>query len=203
MKMKVNPTRMELLKLRKRTRLAKRGHKLLKDKEEQLLIEFRALVDEVKKSRKAFERDMAAFYLEVLKLKGLLDERSWKNFIESAFFKASFSLQTKRIFNIPVSEITFHTKPEKFLPDYTMSPYQYHLLKNGKKIIQHLMKLSFLENKLISFAYEIERTRRRVNALEYVLIPNLEETIRFITFKLNENERTSLVMLKHIQLIKQ
>jgi len=84
-----------------------------------------------------------------------------------------------------------------------MSPYQYHLLKNGKKIIQHLMKLSFLENKLISFAYEIERTRRRVNALEYVLIPNLEETIRFITFKLNENERTSLVMLKHIQLIKQ
>jgi len=203
MKMKVNPTRMELLKLRKRARLAGRGHKLLKDKEEQLLIEFRSLVEEVKKSRKAFEKDMSAFYLEVLKLKGILDEKSWKDFIESAFFKTSFYLHTKRIFNIPVSEINFHTKPEKIPPDYTMSPYPYHILRNGKKIIQHLMKLSFLENKLISFAYEIERTRRRVNALEYVLIPNLEETIKFITFKLNENERTSLVMLKHIQLIKQ
>jgi len=63
--------------------------------------------------------------------------------------------------------------------------------------------LPFLENKLISFATEIERTRRRVNALEYVLIPNIEETIKFITFKLNETERASLVMLKHIQLIRE
>lgn len=65
------------------------------------------------------------------------------------------------------------------------------------------MNLAFLENKLISFATEIERTRRRVNALEYVLIPNIEETVKFITFKLNESERSSLVMLKHIQLIRE
>ncbi|MBN1445693.1 MAG: V-type ATP synthase subunit D [Candidatus Omnitrophica bacterium] len=203
MKLKVNPTRMELLKLRKRARLAKRGHKLLKDKEEQLLIEFRALVGEVKKSRKAVEKDMAAFYMEMLKLKGILDGNSWKNYIESAFFKTAFSVHTRRIFNIPVSEVSFHTKPEKIPPDYTMSPYHYLLMRNGKRMIQHLLKLSFLENKLISFAYEIERTRRRVNALEYVLMPNLEETIKFIAFKLNENERSSLVMLKHIQLTRQ
>lgn len=203
MKLKVNPTRMELLKLRKRMRLARRGHKLLKDKEEQLLIEFRTLVDEVKKSRKSVEKELAGFYLEALKLKGILDEKIWKALIEGDFFKTVFSVETKRIFNIPVSEIHLHTTPEKFPPDYTTTPYYYHLLQAGKKMLRHLMKLSFLENKLTSFAYEIERTRRRVNALEYVLIPNLEETIKFITFKLNENERSSLVMLKHIQLTRQ
>ena len=60
-----------------------------------------------------------------------------------------------------------------------------------------------LENKLMSFSEEIERTRRRVNALEYVLIPNLEETIKFITFKLDEYERSSLVKLKHIRLLRE
>jgi len=203
LKLKVNPTRMELLKLRKRMRLARRGHKLLKDKEEQLLLEFRTLVDDVKKSRKSVEKELTGFYIEVLKLKGILDEGTWKALIDGEFFKTVFSVETRRIFNIPVSEIHFNTTPEKFSPDYIITPYHYHLLQAGKKMLEHLMKLSFLENKLISFAYEIERTRRRVNALEFVLIPNLGETIKFITFKLNEAERSSLVMLKHIQLTRQ
>lgn len=200
MKLKVNPTRMELLKLRRRMRLAKRGHKLLKDKEEQLLIEFRTLVDEVKKSRKHVEKELAGFYVRELKLKGLMDEKAWRTVVEGSSFKTVFSVETKKVFNIPVSEISLHTTPEKFAPDYARTPYYHHLLQSGREMLTHLMRLSFLENKLISFAYEIERTRRRVNALEYVLIPNLEETIKFITFKLNEAERSSLVMLKHVQL---
>jgi len=203
MKLKVNPTRMELLKLRKRMRLASRGHKLLKDKEEQLLLEFRTLVTMVKKTRKSVEKELAGFYLEVLQLKGLSDEKTWNSLIRESLFKTVFASETKRIFNIPVSETHLRTTPEKLPPDYTASPYHYQLLQDGKKALKRLMELSFLENKLISFAYEIERTRRRVNALEYVLIPNLEETIKFITFKLNEAERSSLVMLKHIQLTRQ
>ena len=203
MKIKVNPTRMELLKLRKRVQLAKRGHKLLKDKEEQLLIEFRTLVEDVRASRKSIEKDLDDFYMQILKFRGILDEKTWKDMIERRSFKTSFSERTVRTFNIPVFEISLLTSPERIPVDYTASPCLYQLLGNGKKTMQQLLKLSFLENKLISFAYEIERTRRRVNALEYVLIPNLEETIKFITFKLNENERTSLVMLKHIQLVRE
>jgi len=203
MKLKVNPNRMELLKLRKRLLLAKRGHKLLKDKEEQLLIEFRSLIKMVKEERKSTEEEILEFYSDVLKMKGLMDERIWKNFIEKDFLKARFSQDIKRFFNIPVTEISLNTSYDKPLPDHLLSPYHYYLLEKGKKILKKLLLLAFLENKLISFATEIERTRRRVNALEYVLIPNIEETIRFITFKLNETERASLVMLKHIQLIRE
>ncbi len=203
MKLKVNPTRMELLKLRKRIRLARRGHKLLKDKEEQLLMEFRKLVDDVKKNRKLIEKELEGFYLEVLRFKGILDEKTWKGLIETEFFKTTFLVERKTIFNIPVSETHLQTTPEKFPPDHTLTPYHYYLIQKGKKILKHLIKLSFLENKLTGFASEIERTRRRVNALEYILIPNLDETIKFITFKLNETERSSLVTLKHIQLTRQ
>jgi V/A-type H+/Na+-transporting ATPase subunit D len=203
MKLNVNPTRMELLKLRRSIKLAKRGHKLLKDKEEQLLLEFRTLVDEIRKNRRMIETELTGFYVDVAKMKGIMDEETWKALIGRRKFKTKFSVETKRVFNIPVSEIDFHTIPEKLSSDYLMSPYHYHLLQKAKKMLKHLMKISFLENKLISFASEIERTRRRVNALEYVLIPNLEDTIRFISFKLNETERTSIVMLKHIQLTRQ
>jgi len=203
MKLKVNPNRMELLKLRKRLLLAKRGHKLLKDKEEQLLIEFRSLIKKVKEERKSTEEEILEFYSDALKMKGLIDERIWKNFIEKDFLKARFSQDIKRFFNIPVTEISLNTSYDKPLPDHLLSPYHYYLLGKGKTIFKKLLNLAFLENKLISFATEIERTRRRVNALEYVLIPNIEETIRFITFKLNETERASLVMLKHIQLIRE
>ncbi|MCM8761805.1 MAG: V-type ATP synthase subunit D, partial [Candidatus Omnitrophica bacterium] len=122
-------------------------------------------------------------------------------FIENDFFKARFSQETKRFFNIPVAKIYLHISSDRFLPDYLLTPYHQYLSEKGKEVLKRLLNLAFLENKLICFATEIERTRRRVNALEYVLIPNIEETIRFITFKLNEAERSSLVMLKHIQLI--
>lgn len=193
---------MVLLKLKKRLLLAKRGHKLLKNKEEQILIEFRSLISNVREERKSIENDLLKFYEDILKMKGLLDENIWKSFIEQDHFKTTFTEKTKRVFNIPITEITMLLK-DKTLPDYTLSPYHQYILERGREVMEKLLNLAFLENKLISFATEIERTRRRVNALEYVLIPNIEETVKFITFKLNESERSSLVMLKHIQLIRE
>lgn len=191
-----------MLKLKKRLLLAKRGHKLLKNKEEQILIEFRSLISNVREERKSIENDLLKFYEDILKMKGLLDENIWKSFIEQDHFKTTFTEKTKRVFNIPITEITMLLK-DKTLPDYTLSPYHQYILERGREVMEKLLNLAFLENKLISFATEIERTRRRVNALEYVLIPNIEETVKFITFKLNESERSSLVMLKHIQLIRE
>ena len=193
---------MVLLKLKKRLLLAKRGHKLLKNKEEQILIEFRSLISNVREERKSIENDLLKFYEDILKMKGLLDENVWKSFIEQDHFKTTFTEKTKRVFNIPITEITMLLK-DKTLLDYTLSPYHQYILERGREVMEKLLNLAFLENKLISFATEIERTRRRVNALEYVLIPNIEETVKFITFKLNESERSSLVMLKHIQLIRE
>ncbi|MCM8803624.1 MAG: hypothetical protein NC827_10045, partial [Candidatus Omnitrophica bacterium] len=89
----------------------------------------------------------------------------------------------------------------QFVFNYFLSPYQNFLIKEGIGILRKLFNLYEIENKLISFAEEIERTRRRVNALEYVLIPNIEEAIKYIQLKLDEYERSSLTTLKHLKLI--
>ncbi|HRR95523.1 MAG TPA: V-type ATP synthase subunit D [Candidatus Ratteibacteria bacterium] len=199
MKIKVNPTRMELLKLKRRVQVAKRGHKLLKDKEEQLLIEFRKLLDEIKDKRKKVEEELYQYYLKVVELKGITQKKKWENLIASPFIKTEVKVIKKRIFNIPVKEINFEVK--ETLTDYFSSPYYQFLIEKGTEVINRLFYLYHLENKLISFTEEIERTRRRVNALEYVLIPGIEEAIKFIKFKLEENERANLTKLKHLQLI--
>jgi len=202
MKIKVNPTRMELLKLKKRITLALRGHKLLKDKEEQLLVEFRKLIFEIRKRRKEIEQNLNQFYIHILTLRGITGEKEWEELLYNPYVKTVFLSKTIRAFNIPVVKIDATFDPGKNpLPHST--PVLFHFVfQSGKTILKELAELATLENKLHRFAEEIERTRRRVNALEYVLIPNIKETIKFITFKLSEAERASLVRLKHIQLIK-
>ncbi|MCM8806757.1 MAG: V-type ATP synthase subunit D [Candidatus Omnitrophica bacterium] len=201
MRMKVNPTRMELLKLKKRINLAKRGHKLLKEKEEQLLIEFRKIVSEVRKKREKIEEDLIRFYEKILILKGGMNKERWDYILKTQFLKVEFKFEKKRIFNIPVSEIKM-VEIEKFQPNYFLSPFYNYLLKENFEILKNLLELYFLENKLIGFVVEIERTRRRVNALEHVLIPNIEGAIKFIQIKLEEYERSSLTTLKHLKLIR-
>jgi len=179
--------------------VAKRGHKLLKDKEEQLLIEFRKLLDEIKDKRKKVEEELYQYYLKVVELKGITQKKKWECLISSSFIKTEVNVIKKRIFNIPVKEINFEVKEK--ITDYFSSPYYQFLIEKGTEVISDLFYLYHLENKLISFTEEIERTRRRVNALEYVLIPGIEEAIKFIKFKLEESERANLTKLKHLQLI--
>jgi len=200
MKLKVNPTRMELLKLKKRYNIAKRGHKLLKDKEEQLLIEFRKLVDILEKEREKIENQLIDFYKKVLILRGTTDDKKWKSMLKIPSMNINYNLSKKRIFNIPVNEIEMEISG-KFIPNYYLSPFYNSLIREGMRMLNLLFSLYEFENKLISFAEEIERTRRRVNALEYVLIPNINEAIKFIQIKLEEYERASLTTLKHLKLI--
>jgi V/A-type H+-transporting ATPase subunit D len=200
MKLKVNPTRMELLKLKKRYNIAKRGHKLLKDKEEQLLIEFRKLVGVVEEERKKIENQLIEFYKRVLILRGSIDEKKWNSMLKIPSININYNLSKKRIFNIPVNEIEMEISGE-FIPNHYLSSFYNSLIREGLRILKLLFSLYEFENKLISFAEEIERTRRRVNALEYVLIPNIEEAIKFIQIKLDEYERASMTTLKHLKLI--
>jgi V/A-type H+-transporting ATPase subunit D len=200
MKLKVNPTRMELLKLKKRYNIAKRGHKLLKDKEEQLLIEFRKLVGVVEEERKKIENQLIEFYKKILILRGSIDEKKWNSMLKIPSININYNLSKKRIFNIPVNEIEMEISGE-FIPNHYFSYFYNSLIREGLRILKLLFSLYEFENKLISFAEEIERTRRRVNALEYVLIPNIEEAIKFIQIKLDEYERASMTTLKHLKLI--
>ncbi|MCM8818132.1 MAG: V-type ATP synthase subunit D [Candidatus Omnitrophica bacterium] len=202
MRIKINPTRMELLKLKKRIVVAKRGHKLLKDKEEQLLIEFRKLIKVVKKERERFENEFIEFCKKVLILRGQMDEKKWISFLKVPGLNIKYKVEKRRIFNIIMEEINVEMSG-KFVFNYFSSPYQNLLIKDGLKILEFLFIIYEIENKLISFAEEIERTRRRVNALEYILIPNIENSIKYIQIKLDEYERASLTTLKHLKLIKE
>ena len=202
MKLKVNPTRMELLKLRKRMGLAQRGHKLLRDKEEQLLVEFRKLINEIHKQRTQAEKNLLSFYTIVLQLRALTDTESWNEILETPGAALRFSSTVESTFNIPHTKIHVESQTQENHDDNFSNPSCLYVYRKTLEMIQELCSLVQMEDKLRHFAEEIDRTRRRVNALEYVLIPNLEETIKFITFKLSEAERGSLVRLKHIQLIK-
>lgn len=198
---RVNPTRMELLKLKRRITLARRGHKLLQDKEEQLLIEFRKLVSKIRQTRKKMEQELINFYTCVLSEKGVRERTEWESALYTPGSVVTIKVLKEKIFNLPMQKITLDTSETRsqLIFDYPSISFLY---KYGEKILRGLLTLNNLENELYTFSDEIERTRRRVNALEHVLIPHLQETIRFITFKLSEAERTNLVRLKHIQLLK-
>ncbi|MCM8809426.1 MAG: hypothetical protein NC934_04550, partial [Candidatus Omnitrophica bacterium] len=163
-------------------------------------IEFRKLIALVKKERELTEEEFIKFCEKVLMLRGILDEKKWKSFLKIPFIEFSYKLSKRRIFNIPMNEIETNISGQ-FIFDYLISPYQNFLIQEGMKILKKLFSLYEIENKLISFSEEIERTRRRVNALEYVLIPNIEEAIKYIQLKIDEYERSSLTTLKHLKLI--
>ncbi len=103
--LKVNPTRMELLKLKKRSSLARRGHKLLRDKEEQLLIEFRKLVSQTRDVRKKVEQQLMAFYPAVVAEKGACSRKEWEALWRFLRTDARIAVSRRRFFNIPVQEL--------------------------------------------------------------------------------------------------
>ncbi len=184
--------------MKRRLALARRGHKLLKDKEEQLLMEFRRLLSEVRRQREEIEKSFLQFTAEMLSVRGRMTSDQWERLLILPAVEVRFSVTREKVFNVPVRRLIFTAeKKPVFLPPE--DPGFAVLLKEGLSLLERLILLANLESHLLAFATEIERTRRRVNALEYILIPNVEESIKFITFKLAETERASLVRLKHIR----
>ncbi|HOL66813.1 MAG TPA: V-type ATP synthase subunit D [bacterium] len=190
---------MELLKTRRRLALARRGHKLLKDKEEQLLVEFRRLLVRIRQERQEVEKTFLAFTAAVLSLRGSLTTDAWERLLMMPGVKVSLETGVEKIFNVPVRRLRLQTEVRPW-PLPPANPAISLLLRDGCSLLSKLAALTDLESQLRSFSAEIERTRRRVNALEYVLIPGLQETIRFITFKLAETERAAIMRLKHLRL---
>lgn len=200
MRLNVSPTRMELLRLKKRILLAQRGHRLLKDKQDELIRQFMPLVREVIGLRKEVEEGLKkAFQSLVIARMLMLPE-----FVEEALMwpgeKITLEVSYKYIVGVKVPE--YEIKKEGDIYNYGLATTSSELdiaLKAYSDLLPSLVKLAFLEKTLELLAAEIERTRRRVNALEYIFIPNLEETIKYITMKLSEMERADLTRLMRIK----
>ncbi len=195
-----NPNRMELLRLKKRRVLAKRGHKLLKDKQDELMKQLLELVDKVKELRKKVDRELAKATGRYLFAKAGMGIE----FLESAMLIPSIriKLTIEEKSTMGVKTPIFKVQTEGSIQNYGFAHTTGELdssLLAIERVVEELIHLAEKEKKLQLMAEEIEKTRRRVNALEYILIPNLEDTIKYITMKLSEMERSNLTRLMKVK----
>ena len=200
MAVKANPNRMELLKLRRRRDVATRGHKLLKDKLDELMKEFLARIAENRQLRREVEESLLAAYARLAIARGEAGDAMVRLGLTSPPEPASVKVETFSLMNIELPHLELAPMP----PPGIMSPATTSLVVDAAveqlgDVLPRLMELAEREKAIERLAAEIERTRRRVNALEYVLLPQLIETIKDITSKLDEQERASRVRLMKIK----
>lgn len=201
-RLNVKPTRMELNNLKERLKTAERGHKLLKDKRDELMRRFISLIRENNQLRKEVES-----YL-IDNLKSFAVAKSLEN-----------SQMVEELFSIPSKEIELFVEKENIMsvtvPRMHMNitsqneNIEYSYLSSNSEmddvfatmnsLIDKLLRLAEVEKTCQLMADEIEKTRRRVNGLEYSIIPNLSETIHYIELKLEEAERANLVRIMKVK----
>ncbi len=196
----VNPTRMELLRLKKRIILARRGHKLLKDKQDELVRNFLEIIEDTKKLRIQADNEIQSVFQSYSIAEGVVGGAGIENLFSVPGARTEVKSKTRSIMNLkaPVFEVDITGSPYDY-GDATSSVLVDRSVKKYGELLKTLLKLAELEKTSILLAEEIEKTRRRVNALEYILIPNIEETIKYITMKLSEMERSNLTRVMKVK----
>ena len=202
--LRVNPTRMELTRLKKRLAIARRGHKLLKDKQDELMKKFLDLVKRNKELREKVEGMLMKVHENFLIARAVMSSESLEGAL--MFPKQSISLdvssQNVMSVSVPVFNYNLSSTYESDIYPYGFASTSGELdaaIGTLSEALPFMLELAQMEKSSQLLAQEIERTRRRVNALEYVLIPPLTETIKYITMKLEENERGNLVRLMKVK----
>jgi V/A-type H+-transporting ATPase subunit D len=200
MLMGVNATRMELLRLKKRLSLARRGHKLLKDKRDELMRQLLAIIDEVKELRLSIESQFQLVLERFVAAKAALGSLQTRQELLFPVKKISVSMSRKNIMSVRVPSYSQEVSGGIIPYGYINTSGEMDIaLTDFDRSIENLLDLAEKEKTVQLMAIEIEETRRRVNALEHKLIPGLDETIRYITMKLEENERSNTVRLMRVK----
>ncbi|MCY6370837.1 V-type ATP synthase subunit D [Clostridium ganghwense] len=204
-RLNVNPTRMELTKLKKRLVTATRGHKLLKDKQDELMRRFIDLVKYNNQLRKSVEEELGSSFKDFVMARALMSSELLEEAIAYPKEHITVDVSTKNIMSVNVPKMEF----KRALGDDEGSIYPYGFANTSGEldgaieklygILPKLLELAEVEKSCQLMADEIEKTRRRVNALEYMTIPQLQETIRYIQMKLDENERSALTRLMKVK----
>lgn len=199
-KLNVNPTRQELLKLKKKLKTATRGHKLLKEKRDGLMKEFLTIVREAKKLRENVEDILAKGFKTFLFASSTQNTYNLQESLMINEKKVNLTAVTKNVMSVNIPIFTY--KEEGDFVAYSLASTSIELdsaLKIFSDSLQDLVLLAAKEHSAKLLADEIEKTRRRVNALEHVFIPNMQETTKYIQSKLNEQERSTIVSLMKIK----
>ena len=204
-RLNVNPTRMELTKLKKRLGTATRGHKLLKDKQDELMRRFIDLIKHNNELRKRVEEELQNAFKDFVMASALMSSEFLEEAIAYPKESISVEVETKNLMSVNVPVMKFKRK----LEDDPGSIYPYGFASTSGEldgaietlytILPELLELAEVEKSCQLMADEIEKTRRTVNALEYMTIPQLKQTIKYIKMKLSENERSALTRLMKVK----
>lgn len=196
----ISATRMELLRLKKRIKLARRGHKLLKDKQDELMRQMMLLVSEVKDLRLSIEKDFKAILGSFTLAKAEMYPYEPEEALALPQKTVTVNVEEKNLMSVHVPRFTKEVSGDIISYGYLNTTGEMDLaLKEFDKFLESLIILAEKEKTVHLLADEIEKTRRRVNALEYKMIPNLEDTIKFITMKLDELERSATTRLMKVK----
>ena len=201
MEIRVNPTRMELTRLKKRLTTAVRGHKLLKDKLDELMKNFFDLVEENQRLRIKVEENLATALGGFAMARAIISRSVLEAAITTSRGEADLEASTTSQTGVEVPVFTLGMTPATgngFGLTETSAEFDeaIALLANS---FQSMVELAQVEKTVELMAAEIQQTRRRVNALEYVLIPQIKEQIKYISMKLDENERSNLTRLMKVK----
>ena len=199
----INPTRMELLSLKNRTKLAVKGHGLLKEKRDALIKEFFDILDRVKGVREAAERSLKEANEALLEAQIAMGDLAVRKASLSVKESIDVDIKSRSVMGVSVP-VTNVKMEERSIIDrgYSFSDTTIQLDEAAKKFeesIKFLIELGEVEKTIFLLAEEIEATKRRVNALEHILIPRFENTEKYIDMRLQEMERENFVRLKMIR----
>ena len=200
----VIPTRMELTRLKGKLKTARRGHKLLKDKRDGLMKQFMLIVRELRALRKEVEEELMTVHKSFTVASALMSSEALEQALLYPKQSVELTQSSKNIMSVNVPVYHFQTKTKS---DADIYPYGFASTSGELdtavdalgKVFMKMLKLAEIEKSAQLMAEEIEKTRRRVNALEYVMIPNTQEAIRYIIMKLDENDRATTTRLMKVK----
>lgn len=200
MRLNVNPNRMELMKLRNRLNMARRGHKLLKDKLDALIQDFVRVIRENGNLRREIEREIVKAF-EAQNVASLMLSEADKDLVTLApQQRLLLEVSTRYLTGVRVPHFEVKVEGDPYSYGVVHTPAELDAaFRSFSRVLPLMVRLAEAEKTIELLAVEIEKTRRRVNALEYVLIPNLEETIKYIQLKLEELARSAITGIMRIK----
>lgn len=199
----INPTRMELLKLKDREKLAVKGHSLLKEKRNALIMEFFNILERVKGSRENVEEKLKEAYDDLTQAQLLMGDLAVRKASLAVSESIDVDIDSRSVMGVVVpiidTEATNKTLVNRGYGFVDTSVKLDEAARNFEESVKLIIELGEIEKTIILLAGEIESTKRRVNALEHIIIPRLQNTVKYIEMRLEEMERENFVRLKMIK----
>ena len=193
-------TRMELLAIKNRMKLAERGHNLLREKRDSLIMEFFNIIAEIKEAREKVDSSLSEAFSALTQAKMIMGPARVIEFAYASKFEADLNISTRSMMGVRVPVLSLEQRSSELPYSLSDSSTKFDVMgEKFKDALKAIVQLAEIESTVKRLALEIERTKRRVSALETVVIPRLDATVRFVKLALEERDREDFVRLKMVR----